>query len=315
MTSELIPVALTACAEYSPHLLDAALDRVLNAVEPPVSLRSAKVLLKPNCISAKSGSLPCTEGTLILAVARRLLDQGAQVSIGDSPAFGTAASVLKALNLTDELAALGVPVRNFTRGVRVDLPGGGQAVLARAPMECDLLVNLPRVKAHVQLRLTLAVKNYFGCLVGFRKPWWHMAYGGSGDAEGSGFSDRLVRIPMALPPSLSIIDGVVAMHRSGPLDGVPYPLSLLAASTEPAAADRALHEILQVDPQQAPVMAACRRAGMPGANFSQLAFPLSAPQGFRVDDFLVPEGLRPVRFNPFHFLTKRIKRIFGIKSR
>jgi uncharacterized protein (DUF362 family) len=307
-------VALAACAGYESHILTDVLDRLLRAAEPPTTLHSSKVLLKPNLISAKSGHLPCTEGALILAVARWFADHGAQVSIGDSPAFGTAAMVLKTLGLTDELAALGVQIQNFNKAKNVNLPGGGQAMLAQAALECDLLVNLPRVKAHVQARLTLAVKNYFGCLVGLRKAWWHMAYGGGGGRNGKGdgamFADRLVRIPMVLPASVSIVDGIVAMHKTGPINGTPYPLSLLAASTDPVAVDRALHEILRVEPNRSPLMADCQRAGIPGVDLSQLSFPLSAPQELQVSDFQVPEELNPVRFNPFRFLKSTARRIF-----
>lgn len=310
MLKKVSPVALTACSGYDKHALSQALDRVLKTIELPTSLRSSEVLLKPNLISAKAGPLACTEGTLILAVAGWFIEQGARVGIGDSPAFGTASSVLKNLNLLDELAHLGVHVRSFKQGVPVELPGGGQAFLARAALECDLLVNIPRIKAHVQARLTMAVKNYFGCLVGLRKAWWHMIYGGNTPCKEKQFFDHLIRIPAALPSSLNIIDGIVAMHRNGPINGVPYPLSVLAASTNAVAADRAFHAILRVDPQDSPVLAACQRAHMDGAALSQLSFPLATPKDLQVNDFQVPGILSPVRFNPFRFLKSSIRRVF-----
>ena len=195
-------VALTSCASYDKQDLSQALNNVLKHINVPVTLCSAEVLLKPNLISAKTGPLSCTEGALILAVARRFVDQGARVSIGDSPAFGTAASVLNSLDLRDKLSSLGVQTRPFHQGALIELPGGGQATLARDALECDLLVNLPRVKAHAQARLTVAMKNYFGCLVGLRKAWWHMAYGGKRSHQKNGFFDRLIRIPSALPRSI-----------------------------------------------------------------------------------------------------------------
>lgn len=299
-------VALTRCASYGQPQLDEAIAQVLAAIDLP-GLRSANVLLKPNLISARYGGLlACTEGAFILAADRWLLAQGARVSIGDSPAFGTAAAVLQDIGIAEELARLAVPVRNFRKGRRTALPGGGWAVLAEPALDCDLLVNLPRVKVHIQTRLTLAVKNCFGCVVGLRKLWWHMLHGGRhGD-----FLDRLVRIPLALPPMLTVLDGVVAMHRTGPGWGDPYPLALTAASVKPAAMDAALHEILSVAPEQSPVLAACRRAGMHGADLSQLSFPLAAPQELHAAGFLVPDELHPVRFDPFRFLTSAARRFW-----
>ncbi len=298
-------VALTRCSSYAQSELDEALARVLGAITLPC-LRSANVLLKPNLISAKHSRLACTEGAFITAAARWLLAQGAKVSIGDSPAFGTAAIVLQALGIADELAALGVEIKNFRKGRRVKLPdSSGWAVLAEAALDCDLLVSLPRVKAHAQTRLTLAVKNCFGCVVGLRKSWWHMLYGGHENE----FSDRLAQLPGILPPILSLVDGIVAMHITGPLRGEPYPLALVGASMNPVAMDTALHAILGVAPEQSLLMAACRRAGLTGASIEELAFPLSAPEELLARDFLVPDALNPIRFSLFRYLKSTVYRL------
>uniref|UniRef100_UPI004056A863 DUF362 domain-containing protein n=1 Tax=Candidatus Electronema sp. TaxID=2698783 RepID=UPI004056A863 len=297
-------VALTRCPSYEQPLLDEGLAQVLAAIELP-GLRSTEVLLKPNLIAAKNSLLSCTEGAFILAAARWLLERGARVSIGDSPAFGTGEMVLRVMGITKELAALGVRAADFKQGRRVRLPGGGSAVLAAAALDCDLLVNLPRVKAHAQTRITLAVKNYFGCLTGLRKPWWHMLHGG----PQGGFCGRLAQIPLALPPSLTLVDGVVAMHQTGPIWGEPFPLGLVAASMNPVAADAVLHRVLGLPPEQSPVMAVCRRAGLNGAELSQLSFPLLRPEELEVKGFLVPEQLNPIRFSLFRFFKSTAHRL------
>ncbi|MCI5151098.1 MAG: DUF362 domain-containing protein [Candidatus Electrothrix sp. MAN1_4] len=132
--------------------------------------------------------------------------------------------------------------------------------------------------------------------------------GGSTPCKGQRFFDRLIRIPAAFPSSLNLIDGIIAMHESGPLNGAPYPLSVLAASTNAVAADRALHAILRVEPKHSPLMAACQRAELAGAHLSQLSFPLAQPEDLQVDDFQVPEQLNPIRFNPFRFLKSSVRR-------
>lgn len=304
-------VALTRCFSYEQPLLDEALARVLTEMELP-ALTQTNVLLKPNLIAAKNNLLSCTEGAFILAVARWFIERGAKVSIGDSPAFGTGEMVLRAMGITDELARLAVPIRDFSQGRKVRLPSGGTAVFAQEVLDCDLLVNLPRVKAHAQTRITLAVKNYFGCLIGLRKPWWHMLYGGSQDK----FFDRLGQIPLALPsPSLTLMDGIIAMHHTGPISGQPYPLSLVAASTNPVAMDTALHCILHLPAEISPVMAACCRAGLKGAELSQLIFPLLRPEEIQASGFIVPKQLSPVRFNLFRFLKSSAYRLLLQKQR
>lgn len=299
-------VALTSCPEYTHHSLADTIDRVMAVLDQVPNLHSCTVLLKPNLITARYGVLPCTEPAFILAVARWFLDQGARVRIGDSPAFGSANAALQVLGIGGDLSDLGVGITDFKRFQNVDLAGGGKAGVAVDAMECDLLVNLPRIKAHAQTRVTLAVKNCFGCLVGLRKPWWHMAYGG----EGGSFSDRLVQLLDVLADSITLVDGISTMHKTGPLHGELYPLALLGASSNPVAMDRALLQVLNVEPEQSPLMVACRRIAISGAEFSQLQFPLLTPIDLQVTDFQVPDQLSPVRFNLYRFVKRTVQRIF-----
>jgi uncharacterized protein (DUF362 family) len=298
-------VALTSCSEYTAGILAHGFDQVLGVLDQMPELHSSTVLLKPNLITTRHGLLACTEPAFILAAARWFVDHGARVTVGDSPSFGSAAKALQVLGIAGELNALGVTVADFTRGRMVSMAGGGRVLLAADAVECDLLVNLPRVKAHSQTRVTLAVKNYFGCVVGLRKPWWHMAYGGkNGD-----FSDRLVQLLQLTANSITLVDGITAMHKTGPVHGEPYPLALVGASANPVAMDRALHKVLNLDSLQSPLLQACRRAGLIGTELSQLTFPLAAPSDIQVDDFQTPLELSPIRFNPFRFLKSSVERI------
>ncbi len=297
-------VALAACPEYDPVLLADRIDLVLGAVGTLPNMSSCHVLLKPNLIATKYGSLACTESAFILAAARWFVDHGARVAIGDSPAFGTAEAALRALGLARELAALGVRIDNFAKVRNVRLACGARVGVAASAMDCDLLVNLPRVKAHAQMLVTLAVKNCFGCLGGLRKPWWHMAYGGAGN----GFCDRLVQLLDVLADSLTLTDAVTAMHETGPIHGRPYDLGLIAASQNPVALDSALLDILGISPQLSPLMLACRQAGLAGSRLEDVFFSLQKPEQFRAVDFRVPDKLAPIRFNLFRFTRNMVRR-------
>jgi uncharacterized protein (DUF362 family) len=298
-------VALTRCADYREETLLLAFDRMRQAAAPSLCLRGTQVLLKPNLITARRGLLACTEGRFILAVARWFLDQGCRLAVGDSPAFGTAESVLASLGIDSELRRRGVRIADFGRTRSVILPTGLRVGLATEALDCDLLINLPRVKAHTQMRLTLAVKNYFGCVGGMRKPLWHMVHGG-----GQGrFVDHLVALLTVLPEGITLVDGITAMHRTGPTGGSPFALGLTAWATNPVALDRALLEVLGVDPADCPLLQACRRAGLPGSEPDRLSFPLLTPAELRVEGFAVPPLLAPVRFNPLRFFKNSARRL------
>ncbi len=298
-------VVLVRCREYRSPRLEDLLDRVLTRVGCPQDLSSCRVLLKPNLITARHGPLACTEGRFIVAAATCLLQRRARVVVGDSPTLGTASAALARIGVLEELQGLGVQVSDFKRIRRVRLPSGVRAGIAARALECDLLLNLPRVKAHAQTRVTLAVKNCFGCLVGLRKPWWHMVYGG---AQGR-FTDLLVELLDILPNSLTLVDGIVAMHKTGPVQGSPFPLGLIAGGASPVAVDTALLSILGLDPGLSPLWQACRRAGMAGLHCGELEFPLLRPEDVRSQGFMVPPVLNPIRFSLLHFSRSMFRRL------
>ena len=303
-------VQLVRQESYQPQLLDAAVHQILHSADELPSLRSAKILLKPNLITSKNGILACTDVRLLAAVGRWFLARGAQVSVGDSPSFGSAASVLSKIGAAPLLQALGIPVLEFNEACVRVLPSGIKAKIARAALECDFLVNLPKVKAHAQMRVTLAVKNYFGCLSGWHKPWWHMQYGGPQPR----FPMLLTELLTILPASYTVVDGVVAMHVSGPIHGNPFALGLLAGGSNPVAIDTALLAVLNIPCAMSPLWKAAVQAGYTGTDKRQLVFPLATPDELMVSDFLIPEELNPIRFNPLRFIKNSIKRVWLRKT-
>lgn len=298
-------VFLEKCSGYTEQNLADCCNRLLTPCLSPRNLHSTRVLLKPNLITVRMGNLACTEGRFILALAHWFLAQNAHVTIGDSPAFGTATNVLEKIGIVDALRKINVPITDFKHARSVTLPSGISAGIAVDALDCDLLVNMPRVKAHAQLRVTLAVKNLFGCLVGMRKPLWHMVHGG----RCGGFADHLVELLSVLPDGVTIADGITAMHRTGPMGGQSFPLSVVACSLNPVAIDRALLSILGLLPEMSPLMESCIRTGLNGTDFNSLHFPLCTPGELAVNSFEVPGVLNPVRFNPFNFFRGIIRRV------
>jgi uncharacterized protein (DUF362 family) len=299
-------VSLTRCSGYREESLALSLDALTGSLALPEQLRSLHVLLKPNLITARYGPLACTEGRFILAVARWFLSHGARVSVGDSPAFGNSHSVLKELSLIEPIRKLGVQICDFDKVHVVTLPSGTRAGLAVHALECDLLVSLPRIKAHGQLLVTMGVKNCFGCLVGMRKPLWHMLHGGNCGR----FSTLLVEIMGMLPQTLTLMDGIATMHKTGPIKGEPFSMGLLAGAVNPVALDRAMLNVLGIDPRKSPLMNACIKAGLTGVSFDELVFPLEHPKNLQVTDFQVPEQLAPIRFDFSRFVRNSFKRFF-----
>jgi uncharacterized protein (DUF362 family) len=297
-------VALLHCKQYFQQEIAEAVARLCAALEFRVTT-GTRVLLKPNLLSGRSTEhLACTHPEFVAAVAQWFVDKGAYVSIGDSPAFGTAQGVMRTTGIEKALGKLPVKQTNFDRFTSVRLAGGVKVNIASAALECDMLINLPRVKAHSQLFMTLAVKNYFGTVVGFQKPTWHLRYGDREDR----FASHLVDLLEVLPPGMTFIDGIVAMHETGPLSGLPYSLGLVGGALNPVAVDTALLGILKLDHEKSPIWQECAKRGLAGSDPDMLDFPLLKPAEFKADNFRVPSILKPVSFNPLRMVVSGCKR-------
>jgi len=297
-------VALLHCAQYHQQDITEKVDQLCGAVGFQVGAGS-RVLLKPNLLTARSADhLACTHPVFVAAVAQWFVDQGARVGIGDSPAFGTAKGVMRATGIKRALTGLPVEYFNFDHAVPVKLPGGVRVDIARPALECDMLVNLPRIKAHSQLYITLAVKNYFGTVVGLQKPWWHLRYGNHAEH----FAAHVVDLLDVLPDGLTLLDGIVAMHETGPVSGLPFSLQLVAGGINPVALDTALLQTLGLDHAKSVLWHECAKRSMAGADPAMLVYPLQKPGDFAVKDFKVPANLKPVSFNPLRMLASACRR-------
>lgn len=302
-----IEILLADCNSYDAGQLKSCLDTIGVHFKLPGNLHGQKVLLKPNLISTRGSILACTNGILLSVVAQWFIDHGATVSIGDSPAFGNAQQVMEKRGISKILAGMRVSVVNFSNPVQQDLSHGVRIGVAREALECDLFVNLPKVKAHSQMYVTLAVKNLFGIVVGMRKAMAHMKNGTSHEK----FADLMLDLVELLPPGLCIADGITVMHRTGPVTGDPLELGCLAASVDPVALDTCLLDVLELNPQNCPVFRAAQKRRLVGSDAKNLLYHGYKPGHFHGSGFMAPSLLNPVPFNPLRFLVSSMKRAFG----
>jgi uncharacterized protein (DUF362 family) len=266
----------------------------------------SRVLLKPNLVSGRGHSgLACTHPEFVAAAAQWCVDCGAKVSIGDSPAFGRAPAVMAQCGIAERVKDLPVKLVHFKAGLPVQLAGGEKVVIAAESLDCDLLINLPRFKAHSQTLVTLAVKNYFGTVKGFAKARLHQKLGKDENA----FCRMLVDLLAVLPSGVSFMDGIEAMHQSGPMDGVAFPLGIVAGSLNPVALDTAMLMTLGVSPGASMVWRETARRKYAGAEEQDLVFPLLYPVDFRPRGFLLPEGLKPIPFHPRQVVSSQVRRL------
>jgi uncharacterized protein (DUF362 family) len=215
------------------------MDTLGGAEIPPGS----RVLLKPNLLSpAKPEEAVLTHPLVIRAAVEYVLARKALPLVYDSPAMGPFEKILRDGGIRASLEGLDVACRPFQESEMVDIgPTFGEIDLAREVLEADVIINLPKLKTHGQMLLTLGVKNLFGCVVGYRKPEWHMRAG----VDKAMFARLLVLIARRIRPAFTVLDGVLAMEGEGSgKGGVPRHIGVLMGSREPLALDMAVCRML-----------------------------------------------------------------------
>lgn len=255
--------------------------------------RGDRVLLKPNLLTGSRPTKECTtRPELVRAVAEMVMEVGGKPFLGDSPAFGSAKGVATANGLLPILEELNIPIVEF-HGKRYQTVNDdfNHLLLSKEAMEADVIINLPKVKSHMQLTVTLGVKNLFGCVPGKMKAWWHFEAG----KDTTRFGEMLVETARAINPNLTILDGIVGHEGNGPSGGEPRDLGVLAASDNVFALDRAMLEILKVDPLQVPTIAASQRLGI-CPELSEIDFPNLTPELLQIEDWRLPDNLMPIDF-------------------
>lgn len=298
-------VALARAEGYDDPNLEKLVSQVLEESHIKISA-GARVLVKPNLLT--KSELACTNPGIVAATCKWLLDKGAKVTVGDSPAFGTALSVAKAIGLTAALMPLRLEVTDFGKIKKLRLKPANSTLkpvvgIAAEALESDLILSIPKVKAHSQLRLTLGVKNCYGVICGLRKAICHARFGDSLDF----FCDCVTALWRELPPVAALCDGVIAMHQTGPIHGKPFKLKMIAASRSAPAADLAIVNTLRQPVSALPLLKALSRIhALPEA----IAYPMLEPEDFNANGFTVPDKLKEISFNPLYLARSLLKRIW-----
>ncbi|XXJ20491.1 DUF362 domain-containing protein [Desulfovibrio caledoniensis] len=294
-------VAILHVPEYRTKSLGQAVARLLDAIgfDPAPGDR---VLVKPNLVNGSNAARCTTHPLVVRATCVWLLDHGVRVTVGDSPAFGPASHVARASGLEAALSDLGLKAQSLGRPAPLPLTLGGTIGLSRDAAEADHILNLPKLKVHCQMTVSGAVKNLFGCVVGFRKAYAHHRLGHSHAV----FRSMIMDVYRALPRTVHLVDAVEPMHKDGPIKGEPFPLGMLAAAKNGVALDTMACTLLGLSPEQVPLWEEAWTRGMEGADPARLAYPFESLDGFDTAGFMFSE-VRELSFAPMRLIRGRVR--------
>ncbi|MDR1941311.1 MAG: DUF362 domain-containing protein [Endomicrobium sp.] len=247
----MLKISLLKCDDYN---------KVYSAVNEAVELIGGidsfirpgeKVLIKPNLLSPKEPEKAVTTHPAIVKAVIKLVKKAEAVPIvGDSP--GGAIRDIKHLWKKTGMQAVceeeNVELVNFeavgSKGFDINDENVRTVNFSNAVLDCDAIINLPKLKTHSLMSFTAGVKNLYGCVPGIMKVEYHKYASKNKD-----FADLLANIYDFLKHKIrfTLIDGILAMEGNGPGNGDVRKLDLIAACADAPLLDAYLLHILKSD--------------------------------------------------------------------
>lgn len=256
--------------------------------------KDSVVLLKANMLSANEvEKRVTTDPSVVRAVAVAVMNVGGKPIICDSPGLDKFSNVAKKSGLATVANELGIPCEELT--TPVELPSSKLAIfhkieVSQKILDADVVINLPKMKTHGQMVLTMGVKNLFGAVVAQRKAEWHYKVGLRRDM----FASLLIDIYMGIKPSFTLIDGIWGMEGTGPANGKPRKFCLLAGAENALTLDFHMCKLLGLPLSEFPLWQAAKQRNLPEAEVmdSDLVGDFSHPYRFKNVDIPKLSSLR-----------------------
>lgn len=290
MTTE---VSIVKCTDYDQKAVMRSVRRAvdlvggINAFVNP----GERVLLKPNLLKARPPEAAVTtHPEIVRAVIRLVHEAGAQAMVGDSPGIGDLRRVCDWSGILAVIEQEGALLADFDEAATVKSTGRFQTFeIARAAIEADVIINLPKFKTHGMTVLTGAVKNLFGCIPGKRKVQWHLSTG----VDHASFMGMLVELAGLLKPRLTIMDAEIRMEGNGPGSGDPRTLGVVMAGQDPVAVDVVCDEVVGVASDVLPLVKAASAAGFGESRLQDIRIQGESLSEIQVKNFRLPPREHP----------------------
>jgi len=254
-------VSIVKCSNYEQDEVDRAVRESLDLIGGLGKFvrKGDNVLLKPNLLAP----LPpeeaiTTHPNIVRALVKLIEESESNAWIGDSSGglfTGLTSKSLEICGFNRIAEESSAEIKNFDTGGIVHIAHqNGDAVkefnVAKAVVEADVIISVPKLKIHELLLLTGAVKNLVGVIPGAGKRDLH-----SKAVKADQLSHVLLDLYAAIKPKLSIMDAVIGLEGRGSIIegagfGNPRQIGLVLTSSDAVALDTVAALIMGYDPMK-----------------------------------------------------------------
>ena len=188
------------------------------------------VALKPNVVTGRlSGRGVTTDPRVIESLIKLSFEAGAEeVLVVEGSGYGTPTSeALKLSGMIDVAERNGAKVVDVDMDDAVEVSVPDPLILEKIPVsrmfhEADVKINVPVMKTHDQMLMTLGMKNMKGVIQKPSKRLFHRI----------GLAKAIVDLNRAVPLDLTVVDAIHAMEGLGPSFGEIIEMDMVMASSD-----------------------------------------------------------------------------------
>ena len=262
------------CADYQTETVDCAVNNLLahyGGIQRWVN-PGDKVFIKVNLLMKKAPeAATTTHPCLIESIIRKVQSVGGEVTLGDSPGGpytrGLLDSIYRVSGMTGIAERTGCKLNYDLGSQKVNYDGKivKSLEIINPYLEADKVISIGKLKTHMMMRYTGAIKLHFGLIPGLKKAEYHLRMPDPRD-----FSELLVDIFECTRPHLSVLDAVVGMEGNGPSSGVPKFVGCILASENGHALDVAGASLMGIAPLEIPTILRARERGLVSGNIADV---------------------------------------------
>jgi len=206
------------------------------------------VALKPNVVTGRVTAPGVTTDKRVVKAMIRLCQEaeaGRVMVVEGAGYFTETAKALELSGIKTMAEEMGAEVVDVDRSELVTLEVPRPLItdtvqVSKKFMEADVRINLPVMKTHDQLLVTLGVKNLKGVMPRQMKRRFHAI----------GVVKGIIDLNKAVPLDLTVLDAIVAMEGLGPSFGPKVELNTVVASRDVWALDRVASRMMGFKPHE-----------------------------------------------------------------
>lgn len=209
--------------------------------------RDSKVFVKPNFTLPFFKPGVTTHEFLLEASLNVLKDRASEVYVGESDGgYGSFCGddSLRGHNVADMCRRTGASMVNLSKvesARLVDRIGRKriEVTVPRLLMAMDVSVSIPVLKVHTMTKVSLSLKNLWGCNPDALRLLDH-----------KNLSWRLAMIAKAIHLKYAIVDAIVGLNEYGPMEGKAVDINAVLVGDNPVASDATAARLMGFDPSK-----------------------------------------------------------------